>query len=114
MPNVVASRGLSETTLVVIDMTAANSNGKRLQKPYPEYPLLAHNNGQWCRKIRGKLYSFGRWPTLHGAFGQRLFDAVDHHARSQVPPNQSQQAVVANFATHTDHQYVVLDSIKEL
>jgi hypothetical protein len=23
-------------------------------KPYPEFPLTAHPNGQWCKKIRGK------------------------------------------------------------
>ncbi len=33
----------------------------RPTKPYPEFPLFAHNNGQWCRKINGKLYSFGSW-----------------------------------------------------
>ena len=42
-------------------MTVGKSTKKRPVKPYPEFPLFAHNNGQWCRKIRGKLYSFGRW-----------------------------------------------------
>ncbi len=30
-------------------------------KPYHEFPLFAHNNGQWCCKIRGKLKYFGPW-----------------------------------------------------
>lgn len=31
------------------------------EKPYPEFPLTAHRNGQWCRKIRGKVHFFGVW-----------------------------------------------------
>lgn len=42
-------------------MTVAKSTKKKPNKPYPEFPLFAHNNGQWCRKIGGKLYSFGKW-----------------------------------------------------
>ena len=42
-------------------MTVAKSTKKRPEKPYPEFPLFAHNNGQWCRKISGKLHSFGTW-----------------------------------------------------
>lgn len=40
-------------------MTAEQSTKKTPAKPYPEFPLFAHNNGQWHRKIRGKLHSFG-------------------------------------------------------
>ena len=42
-------------------MTVRNSTKCRPNKPYPEFPLFPHNNGQWCRKIAGKLHSFGCW-----------------------------------------------------
>lgn len=29
------------------------------RKPYPEFPLTAHRNGQWCKKIKGKVWFFG-------------------------------------------------------
>ncbi len=29
-------------------------------KPYPDFPLVLHPRGYWCKKIRGKLHYFGR------------------------------------------------------
>jgi integrase len=32
---------------------------KQTKKPHPDFPLTAHKNGQWVKKVRGKLHYFG-------------------------------------------------------
>ncbi|HWE95985.1 MAG TPA: tyrosine-type recombinase/integrase [Tepidisphaeraceae bacterium] len=34
---------------------------KRPAKPYPDFPLTPHPNGQWVKKVKGDLFYFGRW-----------------------------------------------------
>src|ERR1051325_6720771 len=50
------------------------------KKPYPEFPLTAHNNGKWCKKIRGRLYYFGPWSDPDGALQKYLDQKDDLHA----------------------------------
>jgi integrase len=40
---------------------------KKPPKPYEGFPLTAHGNGQWVKKIRGHQYSFGIWRDWQGA-----------------------------------------------
>lgn len=68
-------------------MTVANSTKARPQKPYPEFPLFAHNNGQWCRKIRGKLFSFGKWDDPTAAL--KKHNAEYSNLKEGIAPSDS-------------------------
>lgn len=46
----------------------------RPEKPYPDFPLCAANNGYWQKKIRGKIHYFTRWGRVVGGKMQRLAD----------------------------------------
>ena len=56
---------------------------KKPQKPYRSFPLTAHNNGQWCKKIRGKVHFFGVWSDPQAALDSYLRVAADLHAGRQ-------------------------------
>lgn len=34
---------------------------RKPRKPHPDFPLTANGNGQWSKKIRGKVHYFGTW-----------------------------------------------------
>ena len=56
-------------------------------KPTSDYPLFAHNNGQWAKKIKGKLRYFGPWDDPQGALARYLVQdtqaSTGRHARSK-------------------------------
>ena len=41
-------------------------------KPTPDYPLYAHGNGRWAKKIDGKTEYFGPWSDPQGALDKYL------------------------------------------
>ena len=59
---------------------SAKPHNKKPVKPYKSFPLTAHNNGQWCKKIRGQIYFFGVWAGPQAALDNYLRVAADLHA----------------------------------
>ncbi len=52
-------------------------------KPSPDFPLFAHNNGQWAKKIGGRIHYFGPWRNPQAALRA-------YHAYIKGPPNEPQ------------------------
>jgi len=50
------------------------------EKPYPDFPLTAHPNGQWCKKIRRRLHYFGAWADWEAALNLYLDQRDDLYA----------------------------------
>ncbi len=60
----------------------------RPKKPYPSFPLTPHANGQYCKKIRGKVHFFGVWAESQAALDRYHAVSADLHAGHQ-PRNLS-------------------------
>lgn len=58
-------------------MTAPKSTKNRKpRKPSKSFPLWANSNGQWARRINGRVYYFGTWDDPNGA-RQRYLKEVE-------------------------------------
>jgi len=79
--------------------TRRKATPRKPGKPYDGYPLFAHHNGQWAKKIRGKLYYFGLWKTPEGALRKYLEERDDLHA-GRTPRVQGDGLTVAALANH--------------
>ena len=64
-------------------MATSKSKLAKPKKPSASFPLTAHNNGQWCKKIRGKIHFFGTWEDPQAALDNYLRVAADLHAGRQ-------------------------------
>ena len=66
------------------------------KKPYAEYPLTAHANRQWCKKIKGKVHFFGVWADPDAALAKYLDERDDLQA-GRIPRRLS--SVVVNVGS---------------
>lgn len=49
----------------------------KVNKPYPEFPLSFHPSGQWCKRIKGKLYYFGTYDDWKKALARYELERED-------------------------------------
>jgi hypothetical protein len=56
---------------------------RKPKKPHADCPLTAHRNGQWCKKVRGKLWYFGTWKVPQAALEEYLRQKGDLQAGRQ-------------------------------
>ncbi len=58
----------------------ATATRKKPKKPYAEFPLFPHANGLWSKKIKGRLYYFGKWDDADAALKKFLEERDDLYA----------------------------------
>src|ERR1043165_5824692 len=50
---------------------------RKPKKPSKDFPLFAHNNGQWAKTVKGKLHYFGPWDDPDSALNKWLEEKDD-------------------------------------
>jgi integrase len=77
-------------------MSPPSKNGKKPPKPYADFPLFPHGNGQWCKKIRNKLRFFGVWADPQAAVDlyERQREAL-YAGRTPSEPSEDVTVAVA-------------------
>jgi hypothetical protein len=59
------------------------------KKPYPDFPLFAHDRGYWAKCIKRKFYYFGPWDDPHGALAEYERVRDDLYAGREPTPDSS-------------------------
>ena len=57
------------------------------RKPRANFPLFPHPNGQWCKKLNGKLRHFRSWRSdTTGVEAQRRYKEERRHSEAERNP----------------------------
>jgi integrase len=75
---------------------------KKPNKPSKTYPLFAHANGQWCKRIAGNQHYFGKWEDPQAAL-ESFRSFVDKGSRRPVDDTRCKLSDFCNrFLTAKD------------
>jgi hypothetical protein len=75
----------------------AKRPAKKPAKPHRDFPLFAHANGQWCKKVKGKHRFFGTWDDPGKALDAWL-DQRDDLLAGRVPRTKGGELTVKDLA----------------
>lgn len=81
----------------------------RPSKPYPTFPLFAHRNGQWAKKIRGQLHYFGLHADPDAALAKYLEQRDDLHAGRKPRIDVGAMTVKEVANAFLNHKQALLD-----
>lgn len=83
---------------------------KKPNKPHPDFPLYAHRNGQWAKKIKGKTWFFGKWDDPDAALVSYL-DERDEILAGRDPRRQRGVATPVSGVTIADVVNLYLEAL---
>ncbi|HEV7280538.1 MAG TPA: tyrosine-type recombinase/integrase [Pirellulaceae bacterium] len=104
-------RGTDATTATTtgtttLETTTVSATAKRVKrdagtpgKPYPDYPLFAHRNGQWAKTILSQHRYFGPWSDPQAALDLFLAQKDDLYA-GREPQEASDGITVKYLVNH--------------
>ena len=72
----------------------ATTARKRPSKPSRDFPLFAHRNGQWCKKVKGKLCYFGTFDAGPDKALKKWLEQRDDLLAGRVPRTKGGQLTV--------------------
>ena len=76
-----------------------STKSKLPRKPHPDFPLFAHQVGQWAKKVKGKTIYFGPWADPQKALEKWLAEKGDWPGGFPVPGRRKMGTSSAIFAT---------------
>ena len=73
---------------------------KKPEKPYPAFPLFAHGNGMWAKRIRGTVRYFGKWADPDAALAKYLAQKDALYAGREPLPVGPDEWTVRDLCNH--------------